>query len=368
MGIRYIWMDAMCLTVDDDEERDREISRMGEIYQNAEFTISADASHNPQGFLRSPNRDIRPRFVVEYVCATDKDFHNGAVWVRERGRQSPTLCLHDFPAWGADTMDPDICKLQTRAWAFQERVLPARTFHFGKTEFGYECRSSTTCQCSAFNVRPRCQTSIVKRRMTELLSSDKEEAERCWREEVVPDFTHRDIYRPIERLLAVSGIAWKFSQFRRGETYHAGLWESSMAKDLLWHGSYERPSVRQATYIAPTWSWGSITGGVFYSWWDEVDKISPAFQVKKIDVKPAGAVNKNGNVKPGTRLRVQGVCLKAFYQSRSENKPDSQGIDVEFGKDTAPGIGVVGHDISMEGSGSEYAFLPVWDVHEFPKV
>jgi len=204
--------------------------------------------------------------------------------------------------------------------------------------------------------------------MTELLSSDKEEAERCWREEVVPDFTHRDIYRPIERLLAVSGIAWKFSQFRRGETYHAGLWESSMAKDLLWHGSYERPSVRQATYIAPTWSWGSITGGVFYSWWDEVDKISPAFQVKKIDVKPAGAVNKNGNVKPGTRLRVQGVCLKAFYQSRSENKPDSQGIDVEFGKDTAPGIGVVGHDISMEGSGSEYAFLPVWDVHEFPKV
>jgi len=111
MGIRYIWMDAMCLTVDDDEERDREISRMGEIYQNAEFTISADASHNPQGFLRSPNRDIRPRFVVEYVCATDKDFHNGAVWVRERGRQSPTLCLHDFPAWGADTMDLDICKL-----------------------------------------------------------------------------------------------------------------------------------------------------------------------------------------------------------------------------------------------------------------
>lgn len=52
---RHIWIDALCIVQDDDEDRAPEISRMGYIYTYSHFTlVAAGAADCAQGFLGIP--------------------------------------------------------------------------------------------------------------------------------------------------------------------------------------------------------------------------------------------------------------------------------------------------------------------------
>jgi len=57
LGIRYLWVDALCIVQDDFKDKVREIAAMGAIFRNALVTIAATSSSNVhEGFLsaRSP--------------------------------------------------------------------------------------------------------------------------------------------------------------------------------------------------------------------------------------------------------------------------------------------------------------------------
>jgi hypothetical protein len=52
MGIRYLWIDALCIIQDDTQDWMDQIPKMSSIYQGAELVISAQAASNVhQGFL-----------------------------------------------------------------------------------------------------------------------------------------------------------------------------------------------------------------------------------------------------------------------------------------------------------------------------
>lgn len=46
LGIRYIWIDALCILQDSIEDWEIEAPRMGQIYMNAEVVIAATGSDN----------------------------------------------------------------------------------------------------------------------------------------------------------------------------------------------------------------------------------------------------------------------------------------------------------------------------------
>jgi Heterokaryon incompatibility protein (HET) len=44
LGLRYLWIDRLCIVQDDEEDWARESSQMCNIYEGAVLTISADES------------------------------------------------------------------------------------------------------------------------------------------------------------------------------------------------------------------------------------------------------------------------------------------------------------------------------------
>jgi hypothetical protein len=59
LGLKYLWVDSLCIIQDSEEDQEKEIGRMSEIYKNSYVTISAaKAKSSVEGFLE-------PRTAVE---------------------------------------------------------------------------------------------------------------------------------------------------------------------------------------------------------------------------------------------------------------------------------------------------------------
>ncbi|KAL8376188.1 hypothetical protein RB595_007342 [Gaeumannomyces hyphopodioides] len=57
LRVRYLWVDALCIVQDDDDDRTAEIANMGAIYAAAHFTIAASAAGGcADGFLKPGRR------------------------------------------------------------------------------------------------------------------------------------------------------------------------------------------------------------------------------------------------------------------------------------------------------------------------
>jgi hypothetical protein len=63
LGLRYIWIDSLCILQDDARDLSREIAKMADTFQGAFVTISAASSSSVHhGFLS--NRQTAPRARV----------------------------------------------------------------------------------------------------------------------------------------------------------------------------------------------------------------------------------------------------------------------------------------------------------------
>ena len=105
--------------------------------------------------------------------------------------------------------------------------------------------------------------------------------------EVAGAYSGRSLTKAEDRLIAISGIASRIKQ-DCGYQYIAGLWKETLLLDLLWHidpHSNAAPlEPRIAEYIAPSWSWASITGSVTSSLLQPDLASIPLAEVKSVAV------------------------------------------------------------------------------------
>lgn len=83
---------------------------------------------------------------------------------------------------------------------------------------------------------------------------------------IIRAFTDAKLTRYTDRLPALSGLADTYLKKLPNEEYVAGLWKGDTTRGLLWarNGSNLRLSQRPPAYLAPSWSWASVDGPVFY--------------------------------------------------------------------------------------------------------
>ncbi|KAE8347136.1 heterokaryon incompatibility protein-domain-containing protein [Aspergillus arachidicola] len=51
LGVKYLWIDSLCIVQDDSEDWREQCPRMAEIYHNAYITLAASAAPNPRAGL-----------------------------------------------------------------------------------------------------------------------------------------------------------------------------------------------------------------------------------------------------------------------------------------------------------------------------
>ncbi|RGP66177.1 hypothetical protein FSPOR_6797 [Fusarium sporotrichioides] len=262
LDIPYLWIDSLCIIQDSPEDWEREASRMAQVYANSYVTIFADAAQDSTtGFLAPPSRKAPQRFVVPFQNGTSG---SGIVHIRRRGYLAQELPFH---SWSNTRYGSGQSKLSTRGWVFQERLLSPRTLHFSENELAWECRTLRTTSVMKHFLHPQ--------------DADVSSVEENWRSEIVPAYTQLDLTFPTDRLPAIQGLANAAHKLRSGDEYIYGIWRNTIKADLLW---YRNPgdgmNERIADGGAPTWSWASVTGPVYYT-----NKITPNnSQLKILDI------------------------------------------------------------------------------------
>jgi len=115
LGIRYLWIDALCIVQDDREDWDYESKRMEHIFSSAYATLAATCAVNAgDGFLKQrPHR----------ACVT--------LTRQERAGDMPYYFCEAIDDFSGDV---DQSELSKRGWVLQERVLSKCTIHFAEKQ------------------------------------------------------------------------------------------------------------------------------------------------------------------------------------------------------------------------------------------
>src|SRR5215469_269741 len=145
LGLRYIWIDSLCILQDDPIDWEREAAKMGSIYEGAYITIAAtSASGSTKGFLYRRNwsriNEITSDGIEFTVCVR----RNVSGVDEVRGLPHPWLLL-------PNPLPKDRYPLLGRGWCFQERILSSRVLHYTGDEFVFECNNSCRCECTGFS-------------------------------------------------------------------------------------------------------------------------------------------------------------------------------------------------------------------------
>ncbi|KAF2729073.1 HET-domain-containing protein, partial [Polyplosphaeria fusca] len=275
LGIKYIWIDALCMIQDDIEDKHAELGKMSQYYRNSFLTIAASTPSATTGFIgklgrceKHPDsplpRDLVPLDVFAHLHDTKDSGGAGKIYVREENPYQ----LHEEP-------------INKRAWTLQECILAPRVLLFGSRVIWF-CQHMTHSDGGVEdwsfdqNDLERTRREFqVKLRQLEKASLDSDitlestlrktetrDLYDLWHR-LVGTYSRRAISYPADKLPAISAVAAVFSKLTKDE-YLAGLWRSNLARDLLWT-TPEAATHRPKTWRAPTWSWASVSNAILYN-------------------------------------------------------------------------------------------------------
>jgi hypothetical protein len=118
LGLRYLWVDALCIIQDDKEDLRVEIGKMEDVFRCAYVTLSATcANGSDDGFVKADRR-TRLHYPLSYANHPGDNFER----------------------------DVEQSALSKRGWVFQERALSRRIIHFTDVQVYWECGTGIRCE------------------------------------------------------------------------------------------------------------------------------------------------------------------------------------------------------------------------------
>lgn len=253
LGFRYLWVDRLCIVQDDHEDWSAEASKMCDIYSRSALTISAPVcKESSQSFLTERRKGFREQSQFATVSYFNDDSKlKGSFWFYQ-----DHLARTDGP-WFLEYKWEEFCggsnyeenRWLERGWTFQEWMLSPRVLHIDSITL-WDCFEG---YANEIQERHMSKANLVR-------NPTRYGPE--W-EEIVREYSQRNVTRGEDRLPALAGLAAREGQ-ATGHTYLAGIWREDLPMSLLWGRSPNCKQPGNPNKDLPSWTWASVNGAVFY--------------------------------------------------------------------------------------------------------
>lgn len=224
IGIKYVWIDSLCIVQDDRDDWHQEATDMGRIYRDAALVIAASGARDSSDGL----------FIRETpFTMTANPVSRLTSWPWHRPFNAALLPERELP-------EVQYGPLYKRAWAFQERYLASRIVMFMPTSVSWSCDAFKGDDMGAISLAyVRGKTSWP------------------W---LLFDYSRKELTYKSDRLHAFRGIVNDIQRTRQDDFNHAfGVWGGYIYADLLWRNE-TLPNPDSTLDYLPTWSWAATDG------------------------------------------------------------------------------------------------------------
>lgn len=281
LGIRWIWIDSLCIIQDDISDWRAEAATMMGVYSNAAVTIAATAAaENSEASFR--RRD----------ALTIKNFHIKSGWTDIPEAEYAVAYKY---SWNDDVKSSP---LRCRSWVLQESYMAARTLNLCSSQLWWECCEAVHCESWPEGMPSSMRLKAEKG--GSLRDTSPGSQHRLWCD-LVERYTSCGITVLSDKLIAISGLASYFQSFVGIDEYVAGLWRSQLPQSLAWNINpfpIRKKVYRPPQYRAPSWSWASVEGEIRFNNENEHVPTMAVCQIKKVQLVRAGS-NPTGELKGG---------------------------------------------------------------------
>jgi len=354
LGVRYLWIDSLCIIQDDRRDWEVQAAQMAEIYGRAYLTVAGTVAMNADAGLFSPNRHMQvtinrldnPIPGIPSLSYREAITHTQLrMSTMNAANESYNEKIEDEAAEWTSMPHP----LLGRSWTYQEHLLSPRIIQFTHHEIVWECSCEIWCCCTTKGHHWRGQKHFAAPLLAPyhvLPDSLQDRPDlstlyEVWRD-IVVRYTSKDLAFDNDRLPALSGVA-KRAQLILGSTYLAGIWSGDLLHGLCWYtaNQYTRRGMydmfiqrggyfvdesgssgdslakarRPNGYRAPTWSWASVEGPIE---WANTDMRPGNFIVRDYRCV-SSSKDPTGCVDSGY-LEIECKVVKCLYQGANDNK------------------------------------------------
>ncbi|KAK8093198.1 uncharacterized protein PG998_014599 [Apiospora kogelbergensis] len=282
LGVRYIWIDSLCIVQDNEEDWVEQASQMDQIYSNGALNLAGVEAQRETGliFERIPLR-VAPCVLTQSTVEADTSSESWICYRPDDVRKA----VDRAPLYG-------------RGWTYQERMLSKRTVHFADQVF-WECGCLHASEAFPLGtddpLHPEVLDDAPLRVKTELKSGipsteggPVQASNPQWRlgnssQSPEPPNLHRlhriwcsivRCYSPTrlthaaDRLFALKGISKVLARSYglSANDYLTGLWKPCLAQQLLWSRESDTYTPEDEVIASdlqsyfPSWSWACCPG------------------------------------------------------------------------------------------------------------
>ncbi|KAG8533484.1 uncharacterized protein KY384_002267 [Bacidia gigantensis] len=135
LGIKYLWVDCLCIVQDDEDSKHSQIQNMGNIYAQASVTV---------------------------IAANGWDAEHGLRGVREVTQVSRNLTYRSQSQDFYESMQPYSSVWYSRGWTFQELVFARRKLMFQYKVVLWECNCATWHEATGLEEMPTLYHTAMK--------------------------------------------------------------------------------------------------------------------------------------------------------------------------------------------------------------